>query len=73
MTLDRTEEAAADQTFSAFYSNEPYDAYPGLEVEKDVVVTTPKYPGLYYYRITVPEGAQVMNIVPETELWSFTA
>ena len=36
-------------------------------MEKDVVVTTPKYPGLYYYRITVPEGAQVMNIVPETE------
>lgn len=67
LTLDRTEEAAADQTFSAFYSNEAYDAYPGLEVEKDVVVTTPKYPGLYYYRITVPEGAQVMNIVPETE------
>ena len=32
-----------------------------------MVVTTPKYPGLYYYRITVPEGAQVMNIVPETE------
>lgn len=68
LMLDRTADAPSDQTFKAFYSNEAYDVFPGLEIEKDAAVSTQKYPGLYYYRITVPEdGHNIINIVPDTE------
>ena len=65
LMLDRTEAAGADQLFSAVYSNEPYDQFPGMAINENTPVETAGYPGAYYYRFTVPQdGRTIININP---------
>lgn len=65
LILDRTEAAGADQLFSAVYSNEPYDQFPGMAINENTPVETAGYPGAYYYRFTVPQdGRTIININP---------
>lgn len=68
LTLDRTEAVAADQLFSATYSNEAYDMFPGMEIEENAMVTTAEFPGAYYYQFTVPDdGRTIIDITPSVK------
>ncbi len=73
LRLTRTEDAAADQNFTATYTAEAYDSFPGeaLPDGTDAKITTAPYPGTYYYTFTLPEdGRKIMEIKPEGELKS---
>lgn len=62
LRLTRNTEATADQTFTATYSTEPYDIFPGQTIESGEHSTS-DFDGLYYYTFTVPEdGRNIINI-----------
>lgn len=65
LTLTRTADAAADQQFTATYSDEAYDILPGQEIEPGTH-TTPDFGGRYYYTFTVPsDGRNIITVAAD--------
>lgn len=62
LVLNRTAEAAADQSFTAVYSEESCDYFPGQAVGEGEI-STGSFGGTYYYTFTVPaDGRKVISI-----------
>ncbi len=69
LKLERTTASANDQAFTATYSNEAYDIFPGQSIQEGTVITTPGYPGLYYYTFTFPtDGRNIVDITTPDNL-----
>lgn len=65
LKLTRTVAADADQEFSMVYSDQPYDSFPGQQIEPGSY-TTPDFSGLYYYTFTVPQdGRNIITVDAE--------
>lgn len=62
LVLNRTSSADADQTFTAVYSEEACDYFPGQNVSEGEI-TTGNFGGTYYYTFTVPtDGRKMISI-----------
>lgn len=62
IVLTRDAEAPADQHFSASYSDDPADVFPGERIEAGTY-TTPDFGGLYFYTFSLPaDGSNIISL-----------